>query len=94
MLSDRIEAISNENKANGIKCLHQLMFTLLNGFVNYKHYDSKDRALIKLFLDVCSCSFQNILKVKHDVHMSFFLTLFEISFATRTQRDKYDIKMM
>ena len=70
------------------------MFTLLNGFVNYKYYDSKDRALIKLFLDVCSAIFLRILKLKSDVHVSFFLTLFETSFATRTAKDKYDIKMM
>ena len=70
------------------------MFTLLNGFINYKYYDSKDRTLIKLFIDTCSSIFQNILKVKDDVHVSFFLTLFEVSFATRTQKDKYDIKMM
>ena len=77
MLSGKLESIANENREQGIKCLHQLMFTLLNGFVNYKYYDSKDRTLIKLFLDVCSNTFQNILRVKHDVHVSFFLTLFE-----------------
>ena len=44
---------SNENFALGVVMLHRLMFTLLNAFVNGKHYDGKDRALIKLFLDRC-----------------------------------------
>lgn len=44
---------SNENYALGVLMLHRLMFTILNALVNGKHYDSKDRALIKLFLDRC-----------------------------------------
>jgi len=71
------------------------MFTLLNGFVNYKHYDSKDRHLIKLFIDECTDTFQRILKLKNDVPVLFFLTLFETSFTeARIPRDKYDIKQM
>lgn len=73
--------------------MHQLMFTLLNGFVNYKHYDSKDRHLIKLFIDECKETFVRVLKLKEDVPVNFFLTLFEISFTeARIPRDKYDIK--
>ena len=68
------------------------MFTILNGLVNFKHYDGKDRTVIKLFLDACSSTFQDILKLNHDVPVSFFLTLFETSFGSRVARDKYDIK--
>ena len=70
------------------------MFTLLNGIVNGKHYDSKDRALIKLLLDTCHNVFQEVLRLKKEVSISFFLTLFEVAFATRVPRDKYDIKKM
>ena len=70
------------------------MFTLLNGLVNGKRYDSKDRALIKLFLDKCTNIFCRVLRLKADVHLSFFLTLFEIAFGTRTPKDRYDIKLM
>lgn len=94
MLADKLNSIASENFAAGVQCLHQLMFTLLNGFVNCKHYDSKDRHVIKLFLDACRSIFTSILKLKNDVHVDFFLTLFETAFATRTARDKYDIRQM
>lgn len=67
---------------------------MLNGIVNGKHYDSKDRAVIKLLLDTCHEVFQKVLRLKPGVSVSFFLTLFETAFATRTPRDKYDIKQM
>ena len=70
------------------------MFTILNGFVNYKYYDSKDRHLLKLFIETCADVFQNILKVKHEIHMGFILSYFEKAFASRTLRDRYDIRQM
>ena len=70
------------------------MFTILNGFVNYKYYDSKDRHLLKLFIETCSDIFQNILKVNHETSMGFILSYFEKAFASRTLRDRYDIKNM
>jgi len=70
------------------------MFTLLNGIVNSKHYDSKDRHVIKLFLEECQHIFQKILRLKSDVSVNFFLTLFETQFGTRTPKDRYDIKLM
>mmetsp|Transcript_40474 Transcript_40474/g.53094 ORF Transcript_40474/g.53094 Transcript_40474/m.53094 type:complete len:107 (-) Transcript_40474:900-1220(-) len=85
-------AQSRENYALGVLTLHKLMFTLLNGFVNGKHYDSKDRALIKLFLDRCGPIFKSVLRLKSDVHVGFFLTLFEVAFGTKTEKDRFDIK--
>lgn len=70
------------------------MFTILNAFVNSKHYDSKDRHLLKLFLDTCQHILHEVLRLKPDVHVGFFLTLFETTFAQRCSRDKYDIKLM
>ena len=52
-LETRLMAHANENSALGVVMLQRLMFTLLNAFINGKHYDSKDRALIKLFLGHC-----------------------------------------
>ena len=52
-LETRLLAHANENSALGVVMLQRLMFTLLNAFINGKHYDSKDRALIKLFLGHC-----------------------------------------
>lgn len=79
----------------GVTCLHQAIFTLLNGFVNGKHYDSKDRALIKLFLRECDSIFKEVLRLKPETNISFLLTAFEVSFTTeRVPRDKYDIKAM
>ena len=91
---NKLLAKQQENSALGTRQLHQIMFTILNGFVNYKYYDSKDRHLLKLFIETCSDIFQNILKVKHEVHMGFLLSYFEKAFATRTLRDRYDIKNM
>ena len=70
------------------------MFTLLNAFVNGKHYDGKDRALIKLFLDRCGPIFKKVLSLKADVNVGFLLTLFEVAFGTKTQQDRFDIKQM
>ena len=70
------------------------MFTVLNSFVNSKHYDSKDRHLIKLFLDASQDILHEVLRLKNDITIGFFLTLFETAFAQRTPRDKYDIKLM
>ena len=70
------------------------MFTLLNGFVNGKHYDSKDRHIIKCFLEECQDIFDQVMHLKSDVHVGFFLSLFECAFATRCPKDRYDIKLM
>ena len=60
------------------------MFTILNAFVNSKQYDSKDRHLLKLFLDTCQHTLRSVLRLKEDVHVGFFLTLFETVFAEKT----------
>jgi len=93
-LENKLMVHANENYATGVLMLHRLMFTLLNALVNGKHYDSKDRAVIKLFLDRCGRIFQRVLRIKEGVHVSFFLALFENAFAVRTPKDRYDIKLM
>lgn len=85
---------SRDNCALGVLTLHKLMFTLLNAFVNGKHYDGKDRALIKLFLEYCGPIFKRVLSLKSDVNLGFLLTLFEVAFGTKTQQDRFDIKQM
>ena len=81
LLQEKLQGSAPENRVVAIKNLHEVMFTILNGFVNAKHYDSKDRALIKLFLENCASTFRQILGLKPDVHIGFFLTLFEVAFA-------------
>ena len=93
-LDAKLSAKSRENYSLGIKTLHMLIFTLLNAFVNNKYYDSKDRHVIKLFLDCCKQSFQSVMSLKSDVSICFLLTFFEREFATRVPKDRYDIKMM
>ena len=74
--------------------LHQVVFTILNGFVNSQFFDSKDRHLIKLFLDHCSSIFRQILRLRQDARVGFLLTLFEAAFAVKTPKDVYDIYLM
>ena len=84
--------LEHKNHAYGVKCLHQVIFTVLNGFCNSSRYDSKDRALIKLTFETCNEIFQKVLRIQE--HTSFFLTLFETCFGTKVPRDKYDIKLL
>jgi len=60
----RLILIVAEDPAAGKRELHMILFTILNGFVNHKRYDSKDRALIKLFLENCQHIFQKVLRIK------------------------------
>ena len=73
-----------DNYQLGVQTLHKLMFTLLNALVNGKHYDGKDRALIKLFLGNCQDVLKKVLQIKTDGNCGWLLTLFEVAFGTKT----------
>ena len=57
--------------------LYHLLFTIFNYFVASKHYDGKDRHLMKLFLKEAQEGIREILGVQDTVKIDFFLTIFE-----------------
>ena len=94
LLKAKLEESTEDNFVKRVRSLHQVMFTILNSFVNSKHYDSKDRHVIKLFLESIQDILHQVLRQKKNIKVGFFLTLFETAFGSRAPRDKYDIRLM
>ena len=93
-LFDRITEVAGGDCARAVRVLNQVLFTLFNSLVSSKHYDGKDRHLLKLFLERCKGVFQEVLRVRTSVDMSFLLTIFEQSVGERIPKDKYDIRLL
>ena len=86
--------------------LYSLLYTIFKAFVSTVDYNSAERYMLKLFLDVCADSFKSILNIEHTVRESvglyldsnnqfkipFFLEIFECHFSTKIEHPKYDIK--
>jgi hypothetical protein len=70
------------------------MFTILNTFLNTKEYNSKDRHLLKLFIETVTPSFRELMLLNQNVNLHFFLQIFESEFGERVPKDKYDLKLM
>lgn len=41
----------NKDYVTIVQTVHRMMFTIFNSFINSKHYDAKDRHLLKLFME-------------------------------------------
>ena len=71
-----------------------MLFTLFNSFINTKQYDSKDRHMLKLFLDEVRDIMCELMLLNDKVNIHYMLQIFEREFGERIPKDKYDIKMM
>ena len=55
--------------------LYSLLYTIFKAFVSSDDYNSAERYMLKLFLDVCADSFKSILNIEHTVRESVGLYL-------------------
>jgi hypothetical protein len=93
-LKQLIDYATKEDYVLTVQTIFRLMFTLFNTFINTKQYDSKDRHLLKLFIEEVTPTFCEMMKVKQEVGIRYMLQMFEREFGDRVPKDTYDIKKM